>query len=131
MTVSELDAIPTSSDVPPTATRTRVVLLGASNLTFCFPTFVDTAAALLGGPLEILTTLGLGRSLDRSTHVFGRGLPGILHAGIWRSWENSAAAPTFGLLTDVGNDYFYGATTDQIVGWTRACLARMRRDANG
>ena len=49
-------------------TRTRVVLLGASNLTLAWPRIMDQLQARFSAPLDIYTANGMGRSYvcDRS-----------------------------------------------------------------
>ncbi|HEV7224423.1 MAG TPA: hypothetical protein VGN42_17065 [Pirellulales bacterium] len=103
----------------------RVVLLGASNLTRGISTVVETAARVWGRPLDVLAALGHGRSYGMASSVLGRTLPGILQCGLWPALQQRPPAPTAALLTDIGNDLFYGAAVDQISEWIERCLDRL------
>ncbi len=105
----------------------RVVLLGASNLTRGISTVVETSAQHWGRPLDVLAALGHGRSYGMDSSVLGRTLPGILQCGLWRVLHERPAAETAALVTDVGNDLFYGAAVEQIAGWVEQCLDRLAR----
>ena len=65
--------------------RTRLILLGASNLTRGISTVVETARLTLGSPLDIYAALGHGRSYGiRSSILLGaRALPGIVDCELW------------------------------------------------
>ncbi len=119
---------PSPADVVPSAgavTR-RIVLLGASNLTRGISTVIETAWSRWGSPLEVIAALGHGRSFGMRSRVLGRELPGIRECGLWEDIGALPAAPTAGLLTDVGNDLMYGAPVEQILAWVRECLDRLR-----
>jgi hypothetical protein len=57
--------------------------------------------------------------------VLGRTLPGILQCGLWPALQRRPPAPTAALVTDVGNDLFYGAGVEQIAEWIERCLDRL------
>ena len=104
---------------------TRLVLLGASNLTTGLPTALATAGARLGpGPMDVLVAAGHGRSYGRWSRVLVRGLPAILDCGLWPVLA-AAGRPSHALLTDIGNDIAYGAEPAELAGWVDACLARL------
>lgn len=103
----------------------RVVLIGASNLTLGFSTVVEGARAALGAPLEILGAFGHGRSFGAPTRVLGRRLPGILDCGLWRALEAGSGAPTYAVVTDVGNDIGYGVPAETLAGWVEETLERL------
>lgn len=107
------------------APRKRVVLLGASNLTRSFSTVVETIRLLWGEPVEIFSALGHGRSYGLTTRVLGRELPGILPCGLWRALDAAPPAPTYALVTDIGNDLIYGARVETIVEWISTCFDRL------
>jgi len=109
-------------DGPPV---TRLVLLGASNLTRGISTVVETAIGIWGAPLEILTALGLGRSYGMTSCVLGRTLPGILQCGLWDALSALPPVPTAALVTDVGNDIVYGASVETILAWVEECIDRL------
>ena len=107
------------------ATRPRLVLLGASNLTRFGPHFLDAARAARGEPLEMLSAQGFGRSLGVHSRVLGRRLPGILQCGIWEALRAHPAEETFALLTDIGNDLLYEIPLHIITRWIEECLDRL------
>jgi len=109
----------------PAQPRARVVLLGASNLRWRFPLVIDTARTLLGQPLDVLAAHGLGRSYGLSQSFLFRRLPGITKSGLWDSLRKKPAAPSFALLTDIGNDIVYGSPTPAILAWIEQCLDRL------
>jgi hypothetical protein len=103
----------------------RVVLLGASNLTMGLPIVLGAARARLEpGPLEVFVAAGHGRSYGRWSRALVRGLPAIRDCGLWSALDRRGA-PTHALVTDIGNDIAYGATPAELAGWIEACLARL------
>ncbi|HQU42057.1 MAG TPA: hypothetical protein PK867_04560 [Pirellulales bacterium] len=111
----------TGSELP---TR-RVVLLGASNVTRSIATVVDTACRAWGRPLDLLAAIGHGRSYGLRSRVLVRSLPGILECGLWPALAARPPAPTAALITDIGNDLFYGASPQMIAGWVDECCRRL------
>lgn len=107
------------------STARRVVLLGASNVTRGLSTVVETACRVWGRPLDLLAAVGHGRSYGMKSTVLVRTLPGIIECGLWRALAARPLAPTAALVTDIGNDLFYGASPDQIAGWVEQCLDRL------
>ena len=112
------------SDNPPSSSR--VILLGASNLTRAISTVVGTAQAMLGSPLELLIAMGHGRSFGRASRVLGRTLPGIDECGLWDSLKDAPQAPTYALITDIGNDIVYGYDIALIAEWIESTLTRLK-----
>ena len=103
----------------------RVVLLGASNLTMGLPIVLGAARSRLGpGPLEVFVAAGHGRSYGRWSRALVRGLPAIRECGLWAALDQRGA-PTHALVTDIGNDIAYGATPAELAGWIEGCLARL------
>jgi len=100
------------------------VLLGASNLTRAMSTVVGTLETVPGGPWEIVSAAGHGRSYGMASSLWGRQLPGIVDCGLWDALAASSL-PTSALLTDIGNDLLYGAAVDQVVRWVEMCLDRL------
>lgn len=105
----------------------RVVLLGASNLARGISTAVETARRVWGGPLDVLAAHGHGRSYGMVSSVLGRSLPGIIECGLWPALAAREPAATAALITDIGNDLFYGAAPERIAGWVESCLDRLAR----
>ena len=103
--------------------------LGASNLTRGFPALVSVARERWGSGVEVLAARGHGRSYGSRSRVLVRTLPGILESGIWAALERLPAAPTSGLISDVGNDILYGAPAERILAWVEECALRLRRHA--
>ncbi|HEV8307957.1 MAG TPA: SGNH/GDSL hydrolase family protein [Methylomirabilota bacterium] len=105
---------------------TRVVLLGASNLTLGLPTVLSVTHAMLGpGPMDILVAAGHGRSYGQWSRVLARGLPGILGCGLWPAARRPGGVRIYALLTDIGNDLAYGASPADLAGWVSACVERL------
>ncbi len=105
----------------------RVVALGASNLTRGFQTVVSTARTTWGLDVQVLAALGQGRSYGAPSRFFGRVLPGILESGLWRELDRLAPAPTRALITDVGNDIFYGYSAARTLAWVEEAVGRLQR----
>lgn len=102
------------------------MLLGASNLTRGLPAAVAAVRhALGGGPTEVLAAAGHGRSFGAPSRVGPRGLPGILHCGLWRQLEETGPARTLALVTDPGNDLGYGFPPATVAGWIEECVERL------
>lgn len=106
---------------------TRVVALGASNLTRGFQTVVSTARATWGPQVEVLAALGHGRSYGAPSRLAFRGLPGILESGLWSALDSRPRATTRALVTDVGNDILYGFSAEQTLAWVEEALNRLTR----
>lgn len=104
----------------------RVVLLGASNLTRGMATAIETACLAWGRPLDVLAAAGHGRSYGMRSRVLVRDLPGITECALWRALAERPAAPTAALITDIGNDLFYGASPETIVKWVEDCCRRLK-----
>jgi hypothetical protein len=111
--------------MPMPADVTRVVALGASNLTRGFQTVVSTARANWGPNVEVVAALGHGRSYGAHSRFVIRTLPGILESGVWRHLESLPAAPTRALITDVGNDILYGFSARQTLAWAAEVVERL------
>lgn len=114
---------PTTSDG---ASRRRIVLLGASNVTLNFPRLMTTLRAAYREPLEVFAAHGHGRSYGMRSRILGRELPGIAQSGLFDAIAQAPDAPPSVLLTDFGNDILYGASTDQIVGWISQVLDNLK-----
>jgi hypothetical protein len=108
------------------ATPRRAIVLGASNVMRNLPTVIATARATWGAPLDLLVACGHGRSYGWWNRMLGYSLPGIVACGLWEALDAREPAPTVALVTDVGNDLFYGATPDMIVEWVERCVERLR-----
>ena len=104
----------------------RFILLGASNLARGLSPVVAAACRAWGYPLDILAAIGHGRSYGFASRVLGRRLPGILPCGLWRALAAREPAPSLALVTDIGNDIFYGVPVQQIAGWVGACIDRLQ-----
>jgi hypothetical protein len=103
----------------------RVVLLGASNLTRGISTIVELSRSLLPGPLEIMAALGHGRSYGQHSRVLGRGLSGITECGLWSTLADRDRLPTAALITDIGNDLLYQTPVPVILSWVERCVQRL------
>lgn len=113
---------------PPDASSTKIVILGASNLSLGWPRLVRQLCSSLEGPLDIYTAHGMGRSYcgERSGFAFWQ-LPGILKSGIWSALSSTDAPnPALAVLTDLGNDLVYGKTPEQVTNAARESIVRLR-----
>jgi hypothetical protein len=110
-----------------TAEPTRIVALGASNLTRGFHTVVSAARQARGSDVDVLAALGHGRSYGAQSRFLARTLPGILECGLWRAMEARQPSQTRALVTDVGNDILYGFSVPQTLAWVDEALVRLRR----
>lgn len=112
---------------PAASPKKRLILLGASNLTRGFASMLETATRLLGEPLDVLAAAGHGRSYGAVSRVLIRSLPGILQCGLWSDLDARPPLPARAIITDIGNDLFYGASPDQIAGWVATCIDRLEQ----
>lgn len=108
------------------STRSRIVLLGASNLTLGVSTITQLAHARAGGPCAIHIALGHGRSYGQWSSILGRRLPGILECDLWSAIEKDDGGPTYALITDVGNDIAYCVEPETIGRWLAEAVSRLR-----
>jgi hypothetical protein len=107
------------------ASASRVIALGASNLTRGFGTVVGAARTLLGDPLEVFAALGHGRSYGVRSTFCGRSLPGILGCGLFKAVEDARAVKTRALIMDIGNDILYGVPVPEILSWVDRSAERL------
>ena len=114
-----------TSQIETAAPRTRVVLLGASNLSIAFPMVVETARAMFDGPLEFIVAKGFGRSYGQESKFFGKKFPGILQSELWDDIDRRAPLATVAVLADIGNDLAYGAPVETILAWVEMALDRL------
>ncbi len=106
--------------------RPRFVVLGASNISRSLPAIVQAAENHAGGPMELVIAAGHGRSFGLRTTFLGRSLPGILQSGIWSALGSQPRTACQAIVTDVGNDLFYGVTVTELMSWVDECLDRLR-----
>ena len=106
---------------------TRVVAIGASNLTRGFQTVVATARTAWGPDVQVVAALGHGRSYGADSAFLFRRLPAILQSEIWGHLDSMPAVPTKVLVADVGNDIVYGFPPGQILAWVDEALTRLAR----
>ncbi len=88
-------------------------------------TIVEMARLICQQPLEVMATPGHGRSYGLSNRVLGRTLPGIVPCGLWKALSERSSLPSYGLLTDIGNDLLYDVPVNQIAEWIDTSLTRL------
>jgi hypothetical protein len=110
----------------PALPQSRLIALGASNLTRGAGWLIAAAQQQASAPVEVFAALGHGRSYGIATRLLGRGLPGIDGCGLWAALDRAPPLPATGLLMDVGNDLLYGVEVPTILGWVERALARLR-----
>jgi hypothetical protein len=99
--------------------------LGASNLTRSFPTIVSTVRRTWSEPTEFMVAMGHGGSYWQHSAVFGRKISGIFPCALWRDLQIRPKLPTTALVTDIGNDFLYGATPERVLEEVERCLDRL------
>jgi hypothetical protein len=104
----------------------RLILLGASNVTRNVSTAVNACRSVFPEPLDIVTASGHGRGYGITSWVLGRTLVPILQCGIWDALANRRPLETTTVLTDIGNDLVFGASSEQVANWIEQCLQRLR-----
>lgn len=105
---------------------TRIVLLGASNVTLGFSVLTRLFRSGFDGALDIRGAFGHGRSYGAWSTMAIRSLPPIGDCGLWRSLDEATDAVTpYALLTDIGNDLMYGHQPEAIADWVETCLDRL------
>jgi hypothetical protein len=108
-------------------TTSRVIALGASNLTRGFQTVVATARAQWGSDVEVIAALGHGRSFGSESRFVARSIPGILQSDLWRHLDGLPPLPTRAIVSDIGNDILYGFDHTQILAWIEQVVERLAR----
>lgn len=87
---------------------------------------IETARLVLGvTELDVLGAFGHGRSYGMTSTFAARTVPGILDCGLWKTLAGIPAAPTWALVTDVGNDIAYEAGAERTAAWVEECLRRL------
>jgi hypothetical protein len=104
---------------------TRVVLLGASNVTLGFGVLTRLIRGGFAGPIDLRAALGHGRSYGVWSSLLVRSLPAITQCGLWEGLRLPSSEKTYALVTDVGNDLMYGFSPEQIEGWVATCFERL------
>ena len=108
----------------------RVVILGASNISLGWYQLLSVLREQLAAPLEIYTAHGMGRSYcGVRSRFLTRQLPGILSCGLW---EQLPEVPELDprpcvLITDLGNDLVYGRTPLEVAQAAEQCIERLRQ----
>lgn len=120
--------------------RTRVILLGASNLVLGWPQLTQQLQTMITGPMDVYAACGMGRSYVSWSGFGIRRLPGIQDCGLWKQLaavtENSPEPsshsqagielPVRVLVTDIGNDLVYGRTPEETINAVRNSLDQIR-----
>lgn len=111
-------------------TRSRFVVLGASNVSRGLTVLFDRLRVVAGTPIELFAAAGRGRSYGLESRFLIRGLPSILDSGLWSALSSvpvpgSRHAPCRVLVTDIGNDLLYGASAAQTASWVEAAIERL------
>jgi hypothetical protein len=109
--------------------KSRLILLGASNLTLSLRLIIDLMQQQIGASSEILAAVGHGRAYGVFSQVVWRGLPGIAECGLWRQLNAMESRPTYALLTDIGNDIVYELTPEQVLRAVERCIDRLQRQS--
>ena len=79
----------------------------------------------------------MGRSYGARSRLLWRELPGLDACGIWSALADEpmnmlagtpvpSRAGSLGIVTDVGNDIFYGFLPETVLAWVDTALQRLR-----
>jgi hypothetical protein len=104
---------------------TKVIFLGASNLSRSFPIAVRTAYQTFPTPISIHTAMGFGRSYGKESGFMGKKFSGIFSSSIWQTLSPELNSRSFGFVTDVGNDLAYEEPVDVVFEWVKTCVDRL------
>jgi hypothetical protein len=104
-----------------------VLVFGASNVRRGLVSLINEVNFCYGSRWDLVIVAGHGRSYGASTSVLGRRLPGIRQA-VWRDHFSGHHSARYALLTDFGNDLFYGATIFQLQQWIEESLTILHRE---
>jgi len=98
------------------AVSRRIVVLGASNVTFGFPLIASACLnSSSSGGTELHAAHGHGRSFCNRSFVLNRGLPPLPECRIWEELNSRPPVKeSWALLTDVGNDLIYGLPPEEV-----------------
>ena len=107
--------------------QTRIILLGASNLTLSLRLAINLMQQRIGAPGEVLAAVGHGRAYGVFSQVVWRGLPGIADCGVWRQLNAMEPRPAYALLTDIGNDIVYELPVEQVLRSVERCIEQLQR----
>ncbi len=116
---------------PPTKPpASRVILLGASNVSLEMSTAVRLIGRFLPGPIDYHIADGFGRSYGQPSSILWRVLPGITECDLWsdvNALHENNSRPSYALITDIGNDIAYGADPIEIAQWVENCIERLQK----
>ncbi|MEM7810754.1 MAG: hypothetical protein AAF532_04675 [Planctomycetota bacterium] len=126
----QTDAVPveTGRAYPPSPPARQIAVLGASNVAYERRELAATAAGIAAqtGPTELFVAGGYGRSFVRWSYVGALGRTPLPKSGLVRDLLLRPAAPDrTALVTDIGNDLFYGHDVPEIVEAVDRLLARL------
>ncbi|MFT7619457.1 MAG: hypothetical protein ACI97A_003111 [Planctomycetota bacterium] len=107
----------------------RVIVLGASNVARSITTVFQYARQFGDSGVDFYAAMGHGRSYGQSSRALGRRLPGILQSDLWQRLKASPSHPTYSLITDVGNDLVYGASSSQLLTWVDECCDHLEANS--
>jgi len=103
----------------------RVIVVGASNVALGIDALIPCCHDYWGSPLDFFLVGGHGRALRHGSHVLGRVLPPVLQCQIWEELPRQPAKPTAVLVTDIGNDLLYGASSEEVLEASKQLVARL------
>lgn len=109
--------------------QSRLILLGASNLTLSLRLVIHLMQQRFGGPSEILAAIGHGRAYGIFSEAVWRGLPGVADCGLWRQLRETESRQAYALLTDIGNDIVYGLLPEQVLQSVERCVERLQQQS--
>ncbi len=109
--------------------RSRVILLGASNLSSAISTIIRIIQFQLPAPIDFHLAAGFGRSYGQTSTVLTRTLPGILQSELWPTitkLSTQKPLPTYALITDIGNDLGYSVPLPTLKSWIEKTIQNLQ-----
>lgn len=107
----------------------RVVILGASNISLGWSSLLNVLRQQFAAPLEMYTAHGMGRSYcGVRSRFLATQLPGILTSQLWQQlprYRPDDPLPCV-LITDLGNDLVYGRSPLDVARAAEECIQRLR-----
>jgi hypothetical protein len=100
-------------------------VLGASNVAMGLRPAIAAVRETLGPRLDLFVACGHGRSYGVRGNFLGRSLPSIADCGLWSALDACGPAPTYALVTDLGNDLGFGSSAAQLEQWLLRSLEKL------
>lgn len=111
--------------------RSKIFVAGASNVALAMPELISVAKSRTNGPVDFHFACAHGRSYCIQTMMFVHSVPGILDSGLIPFLDeqskklDSIGPESCAIITDLGNDIFFGQSVNQIVDNVRQLIEKI------